>query len=1240
MSDLAADAGRNLLFGLLAFQNGFIERRALLAAFDAWTNHQPKSRALGRILVEDGAISQEIQLLIDGVVAAHLALHDNQAEKSLAALAPIGPVRKDLEALADPKALASLAQVSIAPSAADFDPNSTVFYTAGRPSSASLPGSAGLRFKILRPLNKGGMGVVSVALDTELDRSIALKEIRDTAADNGMYRARFLAEAEITGKLEHPGIIPIYGLGTYADGRPFYAMRLIRGNKTGSLLDAINSFYQEPHPASRVVEFRGLLRRFLDVCNALAYAHSKGVLHRDLKPANILLGPYGETLVVDWGLAKAAGRADPIASTADDNERVQLTLSGSELSPTAAGQILGTPEYAPPEQVVGDLANVGPWSDVYGLGAVLYCLMTGETPFSRKGVDLIELIRKIESGDFPAPRLVRADLDRPLEAICLKAMARKPADRYESVRGLADDVERYLADEPVSVYREPWTMRARRWARKRRTLVSSAATALIVALVGLGVITAVQTKARNDLSKKNTALNQANAQVTKANRELTASNVALDEQRRRAEDREALAIDAVKKFGDTVGNDPELKNSPQLAGLRKRLFNEPLVFFRSLRDRLQADLDTRPESLDRLASASFDLSYLTYEIGDLQDALIAVRECLAIQQKLADANPAINKYQNGAALSYNNLGAVLSDTGKPAEAMKAYESALAIRQKLVDANPTATQFQSNLATSHLKIGALLATTGKPAEALKAYESAFAIRQKLVDANPTVAEFQSELAASHFSIGLLLSGTGKPAEALKAYESALEIRKKLVDTNPTATQLQSDLAASHNSIGNHLAATGKPAEALTALESALEVRQKLVEKNPTNTGFQSELAASHFNIGNVLLNTGKPVEAMKAYVSALEIQQKLAAANPTVAELQNRLAGSYHNIGDLLSGAGKPAEALTAYESSLAILLKLVGNNPTVIDFQNHLAISYDSIGVVLFRTGKPAEALKAFESGLAIRQKLVDANPTFSDIQTLLGMSHNNIAAFHLNANRFEPARVGFREAARWQRKALESNPANSEVRRRLSNTLNILIATCRALGDSAGAAEAERELAELRDSDPAIKALDSRLAAIIKGEQKPANEAERLQLAQRAYEKSLPKTAVTLWSAALEANPKLGDDRQTPHRYNAACAAALAGCGKGRDDPPPSDDEKTQLRHQARDWLNAEVDAWSQLLEAANKDQRGAIAGTLQHWKEDADLAGIRDDAELTRLPESERKAYLMLWADVDALLKKASGA
>ena len=171
------------------------------------------------------------------------------------------------------------------------------------------------------------------------------------------------------------------------------------------------------------------------------------------------------------------------------------------------------------------------------------------------------------------------------------------------------------------------------------------------------------------------------------------------------------------------------------------------------------------------------------------------------------------------------------------------------------------------------------------------------------------------------------------------------------------------------------------------------------------------------------------------------------------------------------------------------------------------------------------------------------------------------------------------------------------------------------------------------------MAAIDGRLRAIVKGDQRPKDVCERLQLAQRAYDLTRYAAAARLWQEPLELTARLGDDRLAPHRYNAACAAALAGCGRGKDDPPPSDAQKTKLRRQALDWLNAELATWSKLLETAKKEQRGFIAKTLEHWREDTDLAGIRDDAGLTKLSDKERAAFRQLWADVDAVLKKASG-
>src|SRR5262249_2787983 len=209
---------------------------------------------------------------------------------------------------------------------------------------------------------RGGLGAVFVALDAELNREVALKQILDQHADDSTSRARFLLEAEITGGLEHPGIVPIYGLGTYDGGRPFYAMRFIKGD---SLKEAADRYHADESllkdPGRRALELRQLLHRFTAVCDAIGYAHARGVLHRAIKPGNVIVGKYGETLVVDWGLAKATGRAD---HGAEPDERTLVPSSASGSAETLPGSALGTPAYMSPEQAEGDLEHLGPRSDV------------------------------------------------------------------------------------------------------------------------------------------------------------------------------------------------------------------------------------------------------------------------------------------------------------------------------------------------------------------------------------------------------------------------------------------------------------------------------------------------------------------------------------------------------------------------------------------------------------------------------------------------------------------------------------------------------------------------------------------------------------------------------------------------------------------------------------------------------------------------------------------------------------
>jgi serine/threonine-protein kinase len=333
----------------------------------------------------------------------------------------------------------------------------------------------GSRYRPLRLHAQGGLGEVYVARDEELSREVALKRLRRPHAGDADSRRRFLREGEITGGLEHPGVVPVYGLTRDADGQPCYAMRFIRGQ---TLQEAITRLHATAE-RERGLALRQLLGRFVVVCNTLAYAHSRGVVHRDLKPANIMLGDYGETLVVDWGLAKRVDLAGETQPPGGDCSPSHPRDDGED--GTATGDVLGTPAFMSPEQAAGRPDAIGPASDIYGLGATLYALLTARPPFA--GGSVRELLQKVEHGDFAPPRQLRPDIPRALEAICLKAMAREPSTRYGTALELADDLERWLADEPVRAYRDPLAARARRWVRRHRTLVASVTSTLLLAVL-------------------------------------------------------------------------------------------------------------------------------------------------------------------------------------------------------------------------------------------------------------------------------------------------------------------------------------------------------------------------------------------------------------------------------------------------------------------------------------------------------------------------------------------------------------------------------------------------------------------------------------------------------------------------------------------------------------------------------------------------------------------------------------
>ncbi len=489
---------RQILFALLAHQNEFITQEQLLKAFRLWL--ADKSRSLETVLVEQGSISQDDRNLFDRLVEKYLERFGGDAQLSLANLSGISSVVEQLQTSAASDS-DTFATVSFLHPAADQSDSATTLH--GLPNTPGIrvqPGNED-RFRIVKEHAKGGLGVVFVAEDRHLKREVALKQIRQDRADDDLFRQKFLQEAEVTGQLEHPGIVPVYALGTDTNGRPYYAMRFVRGEDLQSRIRKFHKGLASKEYQYDGPELRALLRRFVDVCNAIDYAHDRGVLHRDLKPGNVMLGKHGETLVVDWGLAKPLGQK-PGTDTNGNSLPGESPISQSESgdSATQHGVFLGTAAYAPPEQLKGELHRLCPASDVYSLGAILYELLCDKRPVEGKTV--FEIIKNIESGTTAAPRARNSAIPKPLDSICRKALAATIQSRYQSANDLRGEIEAWLNDIPVPSHRDSILERIGRWSRKHKTLVATLSAVVLVTAIALTGLSVVQGKANRQIAEQ------------------------------------------------------------------------------------------------------------------------------------------------------------------------------------------------------------------------------------------------------------------------------------------------------------------------------------------------------------------------------------------------------------------------------------------------------------------------------------------------------------------------------------------------------------------------------------------------------------------------------------------------------------------------------------------------------------------------------------------------------------------
>jgi eukaryotic-like serine/threonine-protein kinase len=460
----------HLLFAVLAFEDELIDLQQLTSACRAWASD--KSKPLADLLVERGWVTADDRAFIDKKAERKLTKHENDPRVTLNAATRGDVCEALLKEVDDSEVQQSLSSwPSSGPVLIE-----TIGETLGEPEQPKS------RYTWVSEVGKGGLGKVWLARDNELAREVALKEVKPGSASTEAVR-RLIKEAQITGQLQHPNIVPVYEVNR--GGRPFYTMKLVKGETLSQALRRQHEQLRAGHEDQ--LSLPRLLNVFVNVCEALAYAHSRGIIHRDLKPENIVLGDYGEAIVLDWGLAKQIGSAD------EETAPVVLT-DDAQSHATRQGATPGTPAYMSPEQAAGRVDLLDHRTDIYGLGTILFEILTGQAPHRPPVADagsigtdaprlsIANLLHRISEAPTPRARDVDPTISRELDAICATAMSRKRDERYHDAKSLAADVKRSLAHQPVSVYRTGAWERLRLW-RRRNPVVASLSLFLAVSLL-------------------------------------------------------------------------------------------------------------------------------------------------------------------------------------------------------------------------------------------------------------------------------------------------------------------------------------------------------------------------------------------------------------------------------------------------------------------------------------------------------------------------------------------------------------------------------------------------------------------------------------------------------------------------------------------------------------------------------------------------------------------------------------
>ncbi|MBI1918710.1 MAG: tetratricopeptide repeat protein [Planctomycetes bacterium] len=1066
------------------------------------------------------------------------------------------------------------------------------------------------RYPVLGEIGRGGMGIVLHGRDPELGRDLALKVMLGDSAGRPDVVQRFREEAQVGGQLQHPGVVPVYELGRANDGRPYFTMKLVKGVTLAQLLKERASPPQDRPRFLKVVE---------QVCQAVAYAHAKGVIHRDLKPGNIMVGAFGEVQVMDWGLAKvlASGGREPPEEPSSGGSHpplavpsvVKVSRADSGNAETQEGDVLGTPAYMAPEQALGEVNRLDARCDVFSLGAILCEVLTGLPPYtSADRIAVLRQARRAELGE-ALGRLDACETDEELVGLARRCLSAEANGRPHDAGEVARAVEAYLASveerlRQAELERAAAEARAAAERRARRLTLGLAASALLLVLAG-GSGAWLWQKQRAEQANRHEriehTLTQAVQQVQQIRAELQAQLAnggvfqLLD---RPSEWKHKLDLaQAALQHARDLANGPE---GPFAEELHTEIQTLEAWHRGAEADReLALDLEKVRENRSVIVEGKFDTA------GALR-GYAAVFGCLGL--KLRPAQEAEDAALVQRSTIREQLVAALDDWVLVAGLQKENDLQRRLLRVVRLADPDPWRDKVRDPDTWKKPQAVQ----ELAETLLADQAAFSqlSRQILVLVGGLLIDTggraevwlrqAQNLHPSDFWLSFILAeaiSKAKPGEAAGYYRTALAVRRQS--------------SAPWNNLGNVLRAQKKLDEAVAAYRKAIQL--------------QPDDARAHYNLGLALDEQKKLDEAVAAYRQAIQLQPDLAEA--------------HNNLGGALYRQKKLDEAVTAYRKA--------------IDLKPDDAKAYSNLGIALRDQKKPDEAVAACRKAIALKpdfalayynlgsalydqQKLGEAEAAYRkaiDLQPDYALAHNGLGVALYGQKKLVEAEAAYR-------KAIELKQDYAWAYANLGHALR----EQKKLGEAVAAYRKAHQLLpnhsgirdDLRQTERLLD-LDKQLPAFLAGKAKPGSPQEQVERAQFCVDyKERYRAAVGFFADAFTAEPKLADDLQAQHRYNAACAAALAAAGKGADAGKFDDKERARLRQQALDWLRADLTAYTRLTENGNPNSRRAIQQRLVHWQQDTDLISLREEKALAALPEKERAAWQQLWADVAALRKK----